>query len=461
MKRWIRGSMVWLAAVALLAGCETENSVTGSFGDGVVVGQVVMAGELAGTSPAGVEVTVPELGMAMVLGADGRFVLSGIPGDAMIRFGRASDGIAASYSLRGSKDSQLVIELAKSTAKRGRTRPSRSPKLMQLEGTILEVGEGTLTMQAAGKGVVTVVVNDATSIRKGQRAVPFAELAVGDRIHVVAEPQTEGDPLARSIVLQNPSDDDEDDSDSVELEGKITAKAEDGSSLTVDAAGRGPTDVAVTETTVIRKGNRTLTMADLSVGDRIHVKAEEGEDGLVALIIMLQNPSSGKAELEGIILELGESGFRLDDASRGEVDVIVDASTLIRKGNQVLPFEELQEGDRVHVKASEETEEGFLAREIILQARASDDDDDDGDEGEENSRVELEGLILAISAESITVDAAGKGPTTATITGDTVIRKGNTSLTVDDLKEGDRVHVKADEEGEELIALEIKLQNPA
>lgn len=372
MKTWIRGSMVWLAAVALLAGCETENSVTGSFGDGVVVGQVVMAGELAGTSPAGVEVTVPELGMAMVLGADGRFVLSGIPGDAMIRFGRASDGIAASYALQGSKGSDLVIELAKSTAKRGRMRPSQSPKLMQLEGTILEVGEGTLTMQAAGKGVVTVVVDESTSIRKGYTAVPFADLAIGDRIHVVAEPQAEGDPLAKSIVLQN--------------------------------------------------------------------------------------PSSGKAELEGLILELGENGFRLDDASRGEVDVLVDEGTVIRKGNRVYDLSQLLVGDRVHVKAVE-TEDGFLAREIMIQARANDDDDDDGDDEEENTSVELEGKILEISAESITVDAAGKGPTTAAITEETVIRKGNRVLSADDLKAGDRVHVKAEEAGEELIAREIKLQN--
>src|SRR5438105_5798884 len=79
------------------------------------------------------------------------------------------------------------------------------------------------------------------------------------------------------------------------------------------------------------------------------------------------------------------------------------------------------------------------------------------------SKREIEGLITAISPTSITVnDASTNGPVTASITGDTVIRKGNTKLTAKDLKVGDRVHVKASINADTtLTATEIMLQNPA
>lgn len=76
------------------------------------------------------------------------------------------------------------------------------------------------------------------------------------------------------------------------------------------------------------------------------------------------------------------------------------------------------------------------------------------------STRELEGLITAISATSITVNDASSGPQTAAIAPTTVIRKGNTALTPADLKVGDRVHVKASVGADgTLTAFEIMLQN--
>jgi hypothetical protein len=75
--------------------------------------------------------------------------------------------------------------------------------------------------------------------------------------------------------------------------------------------------------------------------------------------------------------------------------------------------------------------------------------------------MELEGLILAVSPNSITIMDASTGEQTAAINEDTVIRKGKDKLTVDDLRAGDRVHVRARvEDDESLTAEEIKLQNP-
>ena len=74
-----------------------------------------------------------------------------------------------------------------------------------------------------------------------------------------------------------------------ELEGPITAISS--SSITVnDASTGGPVTAAITSSTVIRKGNQTLSATDLKVGDRVHVKASVNADGsLTAFEIMFQN----------------------------------------------------------------------------------------------------------------------------------------------------------------------------
>ena len=76
-----------------------------------------------------------------------------------------------------------------------------------------------------------------------------------------------------------------------ELEGLITAVSD--TSITVmNASTAKPETAAITPTTVIRKGNTTLTPADLKVGDRVHVKTTTNADGtLTATEILLQNPA--------------------------------------------------------------------------------------------------------------------------------------------------------------------------
>jgi LEA14-like dessication related protein len=66
--------------------------------------------------------------------------------------------------------------------------------------------------------------------------------------------------------------------------------------------------------------------------------------------------------------------------------------------------------------------------------------------------LQYEGLVQEISATSIKVNGV-----TFTIDGETIIRKGKTTLTPEDIKVDDRVHVKATAEK---LAYEIKLQNP-
>lgn len=454
MKR-LRQAVIALMVVFGLASCQSdERAITASFGVGVVTGQVVLGGELEGSSPAGIEVSVPRTGIEATLTEDGRFLLSGVPEDLTLRFRRSSDGIDVTYRTGLSGGADLVVELDRGSARSGRRRATFKGAI-QLEGLILEVSADSLTLDAAGRGATTVSIDERTHIRKGNRPLTTDDLAVGDRVHVSAQ-DVDDVLVARVIKLQN---DDDERLQKVELEGLILSISD--SEIVVDAAGRGPTTAAIDEATWIRQGKSTLTVADLRVGDRVHVRAVTGDSGLRAIEIRLQKGDEdgvrGKVEIEGLILEVGDGTIRVDGARQGPVDVLLDEATEIRKGNRNLEPTDLQPGWRVHVRARN-TGDSLLALLIIVQNTSGGDDDD---EEEESDRVELEGLIVEVSDTSITVDAAGKGETTATITADTVIRKGNTLLDPSDLKEGDRVHVKAEKDGEELVAIEILLQKPA
>jgi hypothetical protein len=79
------------------------------------------------------------------------------------------------------------------------------------------------------------------------------------------------------------------------------------------------------------------------------------------------------------------------------------------------------------------------------------------------AKAEVEGLIDAKSADSITVMQQGKGDFRCLVSASTRIRKGNRALTLDDLTVGTRVHVSGTGRGTsagvcEVDAAEIKLQ---
>ena len=158
-----------------------------------------------------------------------------------------------------------------------------------------------------------------------------------------------------------------------ELEGLITAISS--SSITVDdASTHGPVTAAIAPTTVIRKGNQTLSATDLKVGDRVHVKASvEGDGSLTAFEIMLQQSSSDDGggqtrELEGLITAVSQTSITVNNASTGgPVTAKITSDTVIRKGNTRLTPSDLKVGDRVHVKTTANSDGSLTAKEIMLQ----------------------------------------------------------------------------------------------
>src|SRR6476619_3087104 len=110
-------SLMIVVAMALVSCNRHESTITGTYGQRVVSGQVVMASGVADSSPAGVEVSVVGTGMSVTLAADGRFTFVGVPDGAELSFRRA-DGIDARLSAKSS----FVVELSNSSANSGSSR---------------------------------------------------------------------------------------------------------------------------------------------------------------------------------------------------------------------------------------------------------------------------------------------------------------------------------------------------
>lgn len=121
--------------------------------------------------------------------------------------------------------------------------------------------------------------------------------------------------------------------------------------------------IGLDATTVIRKGNTTLTPADLLVDWRVHVKAQKNaENKWVALLVIVQNTGEDDGEgeddapavreYEGTVVSASETELVIFDSHKTEVTFVINGETEIRKGNTAVPAADIQEGWRVHVKAT-------------------------------------------------------------------------------------------------------------
>jgi hypothetical protein len=74
-------------------------------------------------------------------------------------------------------------------------------------------------------------------------------------------------------------------------------------------------------------------------------------------------------EIEGLVqaIEAGAGELTVLDQRLGAVSVLTDGATLIRRGDTTIPLDEIEVGNRVHVKALEQDDGTYLATQILLQ----------------------------------------------------------------------------------------------
>ena len=373
-----RVGIMLLIALAV-AGCQKNERaatpLTGVSGASVISGDVQMAD---GSSPAGVEVSLRGTGMTTVLAEDGRFAFGSAPEEAELLFRRASDAVEASMKTE-SNAGHLQIELAKREAKHGGRRRGvgRGAKVREYEGLIVSADATQLVMFTSKKEEVTIAIVPQTVIRHGGTLLTAADLTPDTRVHVKARTVEDVLTAVQVIVQNDDEDDDSDDGDDDEpavrreYEG-IVVSTTDAQIVLLDSH-REEVTFNVTPATIIRKGNRTVALADIEAGWRLHVRTAPAADGtLDALVVIVQNTGgSGEDEpstvrVNGQIASVGTVDLVVttDD---GDVTVQTDGATTIRKQGASATLAELAVGDKVPVKGVSVSDGVVLATEIEVK----------------------------------------------------------------------------------------------
>ena len=271
MARWVL-VVAWMVG---LAACNRHESLTGSYGAGVVTGQVVMG---AGTSasPEGVRVSVVGTGMSTLLGPDGRFTFTGVPADAQLHFMR-DDGIDARMAVPA-KASAFTVELNGNTAKPGRRRAVPSNPKLEIEGLIVTAAADSLVVHSSHNEDVTVQLTDTTVIRHGQTPIAATDLKEGDRVHVKATVK-DGVNTAVEVIVQNQGEDDgEDDGGEATMTANGVVKSVGADSLVVASVPKGDVTVQVNGDTIIKKQGVHIGLADIHEGDEVNTMGKKVDD---------------------------------------------------------------------------------------------------------------------------------------------------------------------------------------
>ena len=287
-----RSVMVILAMAMAMLGCNRERaSITGAYGEAVLMGQVVMAG-MENPSPAGVRVSVQGTGMTMILAEDGRFTFAGVPRNAVLHFSR-EDGIDASLAVTATSRA-LTVEVSKAGAKEDKSNRGQSgrQKKYEFEGLVRSASATELVVFTSHREEVTIGLDADTVIRKGNQIIASgADITVDTRVHVRAR-KVDDAYVANLVIVQNPADDPDDGEDArpavKEYEGTIVSASE--TELVVFTSHKEEVTFVLNGDTVIRKGNTPVAAADLLAGWRVHVKATtEGDTKTATLVIVQKN----------------------------------------------------------------------------------------------------------------------------------------------------------------------------
>lgn len=366
VKKLLVLSLVLVAFAACRGG--ERSTLTGAYAGGVLAGSVVLNG-IEGT-PDGVEVSVRDTGMSMTLGADGEFLFSGVPQNAVLDF-RRSDGIEASLAVSG-QHSGVIVALGRSSASAGSKRGNRNKDKREFEGVIKSATGAEIVLLTSHREEVVIRLAEETVIRRGNETLQPADLEAGMRVHVRARKSpSSGELTAQLVIVQGGHDDDDDDDDPKpavrEYEGTIVRAS--ATELVVYTSKKREETFVINGDTTIRKGNTPVAPEDLRPGQRVHVKATEGEGGVrTAVLVILQNTRT-TVSVSGTVL--GVAGGNITVQTRnGEWTVQTSASTRIRRKGRTIGLSDISAGDSISAKGEQVSANTILASEVDVRGRS-------------------------------------------------------------------------------------------
>jgi hypothetical protein len=331
-----------LVLVLLATACGSASdpdSMPAANGSGVMQGSV-----MGGGSPS-MRVAVPSSTAATTTDAAGGFLLTGVPkGAAVLQFsGGGRNATLATTGMVSGEFRRLTVSISGDSATEQREQTET-----EFEGTVDAI-DGTVLTVAGRK----VAVTDATKIRKGDAAATFADLALGTPVEVEGTLNADGSVTASEIRIE-----DRNDADRVVLVGTLTQI--NGNTLTV-----GGLTVNVDSATAIVKGDATLTLADLMVGDRLLVRGAVQADKSVSATRIRVLPREDEDDNEEMhvagkvtAVDTGNNTFTI-----GDTKITTDAKTEF-EGSGLRSLADLKVGDSALAEIVKQPDGSLLAEEV-------------------------------------------------------------------------------------------------
>lgn len=332
------------------------------------------------------------------------FVLAGVPaGSGTLRFrGGADDATLRMEPVAPGEHRVIAVDVS------GRTATVHHGDV-QFHGTIDHLDAPRLVV--AGHLVLT---SAETVITRGDAAADFASLEIGELAEIEGQLAADGSVLARTVHVPLEQHD-AGVSEAVHLEGHLAAK--DGSILTVVG-----TAVAVTDSTAIVRNGLHATVADLVVGDDLSVDGiRTGEHAVTATSIQVLVVATVTIEVHGAVTAIGPHGFTVAGAA-----ILVDEHTSWSGVHDPHGLADLHVGDEVTVEGIHNADGSVQATHVYRSALAPSD------------VIHFSGLVEAVGE----ADVAVSGHHFA-VDANTVVKHGDTVLTLGDLHHGEAVDVTA------------------
>jgi len=354
-----------------------------------------------------------------------------------------------------------VLAIATACGGKSPTSPADSPTTgASITGSILSGGPSARTSASTGQAITGVTVTIVgTSITSGLDAsgrfnlknVPPGDVElqfsgpVSATLTVSGVQATETITLVISVSGTTVTLESEARSGGSEeqLEGKIQSLPPSMPAGSLKVAGR---TVTTDSSTVIRKGETNVTISELKVDYRVHVKGHTTGSSLLATQIIVQNTSSdtsdenngdqqdSSASIHGTLNSIGGSAPTLTLNVAGTT-VRTSSTTVVKRKGDVQTLSQLKTGMDLHVIGTRQPDGSIDARQIEIN--------DDATGGE----VEIQGSAGGVSGACPTLSFGVNGykvSTTATTTFDGIAcaaLKSGTKVTVKGISQADNAIV--------------------
>jgi hypothetical protein len=366
------------------------------------------------------------------VGAGGGFTLEGVPpGPVQLRF--VGSGVDASVSLspvNAGDAVSVLVALAGATA----TIESESRNAggtVECEGRIESLDPAARTLKVAGR---TVTTSDRTVIRDGSLSKSFADLAIGQRVHVKGTLAPDA-VAAESITIQNT-----DVSLPVNVNGVVERLTGTATSFEFYVGSR---KVRGDDKTVFYGDSGLLGFSALKDGARVEVKGAQRDDYVYAVRLHVDDaaktepPQDDSASVEGRLKSIVTTGTALTltiTTSGGDVIVTTTSSTQVQRRGSVVPLTALAVGQTIHAVGARQADKSIVAR--MLQIK----DDEPG------GLFAIEGSVGGLSGSCATTVKFGVNGYTIAASSTTTYAPSGT--TCSDLKNGMKVQVEGERQAD-------------